>query len=1144
MKKHLFNLKNPLPEKKYAMALKVLGVILFVFAINFSSVIASESLLSERIQLTVDNVTLKDALKEIEKQSEFTFLYNDASINVNQTVSVSAAELSIKDLLDKVLDDKGINYTIIDNQIVLTKAIKLQEEKVTVSGHITDSESSDGLPGVTIVEKGTSNGTITDLDGNYTLSVAADASIIVSYVGYVTEEIVVGGQTTIDLALIPDIISLEDVVVIGYGTIKKSDLTGAVASVSSEELSQSAVSGIDQALQGRTAGVTVTSNSGSPGSAPSVRIRGTGTVTNPDPLFIVDGVPVEASDVGALNPGDIESTEILKDASAAAIYGARAANGVVILTTKKGKAGTSTVNFDMYTGVQNLAKKYELTSAQEFISIRNKSGIYDWEDSSQVVNTDWQDEIFRKNALISNYQLSFSGGTEKTTYALMGSYYNQEGIVKTTGYERLTFRINSASEIKPWLKVGENVTYTSSKTDLVQEQNEHVSVVATSLTIDPATPVYDSNGVPSTSLRNNIKNPVGTLEYDDDQLKNNKLLGNLFIDIKPLDWLSFKTSFGASNTTVKEEAFFRDYNESTTYFRNQNMLVNASYDYRLLIWENTLSFSKTFAEKHDIQALVGYSRQSNIYRYSVAASNDIPDDPNLHFISNTSDPATIGYGDITQEVGGYNIWNPLNPYDNQLVPYDAYLISYLGRIMYNYNNLIDIHASVRRDGSSKFGSDTKWGIFPAFAGGLKISELGFLKDNEYVSFLKIRVGYGQLGNQEVGNYRSYTDVATSHNYATGPGEAQTTAPGGAPTSVGNDDLKWETTEMTNFGLDLNMFKNKLSLNADYFIRTTKDMLVEVPVPGYLGIRTAPLVNKGSIRNNGFELNLVFKNRTGDFNYEVSGNIAFIKNEVLELGSDDAAIQGGYYNRGGFFVSRTEVGEPIASFYGYVTDGYWQTQEEIDAANQNARDQSGDPDAVYDSDWTAPGDIKFKDLDGDGMVTNADQTFIGNPSPDITYGININLSYKIFDLSIFGQGVHGNEIVQSLIYFHEGSNAYWNMSPVMNDTWTPDNPNPSAPRFDQLSSNDNLRISDRYVKDGSYFRIRNLQIGVSLPKSICDQLKLQKLRVYFAAQNLVTFSKYTGFSPIVGTGNEVLDMGIDRGLYPEARSYMIGASLTF
>ena len=916
-------LSKSLTKKNEPVIKKIIGTLVLLVALSLSPVKAGENFLSEKVHLKVDNVTLKDALKEIERQSTFTFLYNDALIDVNQTISYSSKEQTVKELLDQILDKRGISYTIIENQIVLTKAVKMQEGKRTITGKITDSQSNQGLPGVKILEKGTNNGTISDVDGNFTITVSDNAYLVISYLGYVTEEYDVKTRTDFNFSLVPDIINLEDVVVIGYGVVKKSDLTGSVASVTSEQLQQSSVSGVDQALQGRTAGVSVTANSGSPGSASSVRIRGLGTVTNPDPFYVVDGIPVSASEVGSLNAGDIESTEILKDASAAAIYGARAANGVVIITTKKGKAGSSSISFDAYTGVQSLAKKYEVMNQRDFINTLNEVKKTN-ENPDSLPSTDWQDEIFRK-APISNYQLSFLGGTDKTQYALIGSYFDQKGILKGTDYNRYSIRLNTSSEIKPWLKIGENANFISSTKHLVPEQDEYVSVVTCAINMDPATPVFDTTGgtvKPHAGIRNNIKNPVGTIERDLHTQKTTKLLDNIFLEIKPVEGLTFKTSLGNNMTRIAQSDYLGAYNESTTYFQLDNQYVASNFDFTSLMWENTLAFNKIFAQKHQVQILAGYSRQVDKYRFQLASSTNLPTQTDLRFIGNTSDPTTINYTDVSNLVGGIYYQNPYNPYDNLNVPYDAYLISYLGRVMYDYADLIDINASVRRDGSSKFGTNTKWGIFPAFAGGIKLSQLPVLKNSSAINFLKLRIGWGQLGNQEVGNYRAFTSVSPNMNYVYGAAGSQATYPGAAPLSIGNNDVKWESTNMTNYGLDIQLFKNSVIFNVDYFIRTTKDMLLEVPIPGLTGVSISPLVNKGSIQNKGLEINGVFKKHLGDFSYEVTANVSFIRNKVLELGSSNDYIQGGSF-RASNFISRTEVGHPVASFYGYVTDGYWQ-----------------------------------------------------------------------------------------------------------------------------------------------------------------------------------------------------------------------------
>jgi TonB-dependent starch-binding outer membrane protein SusC len=1143
MKKHLTNPKKQMHEKISALVFRVLGIATLALTINFSAFASTESLLSERVQLQVDNVTLKDALKEIERQSEFTFLYNDASIDVNQVVTVSTRELTVKQMLDAVLLNRGINYTIIDNQIVLTKAAALKmQDKKTITGKITDSETREGLPGVSVLEKGTGNGVITDLDGNYTLSVAEDGIIVITYVSYVTEELSVAGMTQLDVALVPDIISLEDVVVIGYGTVKKSDITGAVASVSAEQLQQSAVSGIDQALQGRTAGVTVTANSGSPGTAPTVRIRGVGTVNNPDPFFVVDGMPMTASEVGSLNPGDIERTEILKDASAAAIYGARAANGVVLITTKRGKAGTSNINFDSYVGVQSLAKKYELLDAQDFVTVRNAAGLV-WQDSSQVQNTDWQDEVFQA-AKIENYQLSFTGGSEMMQYALIGNYYNQEGILKGTDYERYSLRLNTTNNLKKWLSISENISYNIGKKQIVPEQDEYTSAIVSAITMDPTTPVYveDQTGLSRYNIyhmavNSNVSNPVGIVERNNNNLKTTKLLGNVSADIKPFEWLTFRTTMGTEITRYNERVYLPEYNEAPALNRIMSQLIDADVDLRTNIMENTLTFSKKFGEKHDLTVMAGYTRQSDQLNFLVTSVDGIPEDPELWYIANVSiDSATVYDLDFSDQPALNNSVMRRFQY-----PYESALISYIGRALYTYNNIFDLNASIRRDGSSRFGQNKKWGIFPSFAAGLKISEFDFMKNVSQINFLKLRYGWGRLGNQEVGDYRTYTNISYGFNYPTGQGLGMGLNNGGAPISVKNEDVQWETVTMSNLGLDVNLLQNKVTVNLDLFKRTTSDMLVEAPIPTVTGVQTPPLQNKGSVENKGIELNVNYKNKMGDFSYEVGGNIGFIKNEVLELGEEDDYILSGQF-RASDFASRTEVGHPIASFYGYVTDGYWQTQEDIDAANANALVVSDGDRRYYDTRNIQPGDIRMKDLDGDGLITPDDRDFIGNPNPDMSYGVNIVLKYKMFDLSAFGQGVYGNEIFQGLIYYNESPVGDYSMGIDMLDYWTPDNPNAATPRLGNLD--DNARFSDRYIQDGSFFRIKNVQLGVNIPQNICQRIKVEKIRVYLAGQNLKTFSKYTGFDPEIGTGNATLDIGIDRGFYPIARSYMVGLNFTF
>jgi TonB-linked SusC/RagA family outer membrane protein len=1022
-----------------------------------------------------------------------------------------------------------------------------KQEKVQVSGTILDDKSNEPIPGVTVIEKGTTNGAITDVNGNFSLQVQIGSYIEVSSVGYAPQEYKIDSETKLDIRLKLDVIEIESVMVIGYGSVKKSDLTGAVASISSDELKQSIGSGIDQSLQGRSAGINITANSGSPGVAPSVRIRGIGTVTNPNPFFVVDGMPISAEAVGALNPGDIENIEVLKDASAAAIYGARAANGVVLITTKQGKAGKSVVSIDAYTGIQSLVKKYEVLNATDYISIRNRMGRA-WEDSSAVPYTDWQEQIFRP-AKIKSVQLSLSGGAEKTRFAFISSYFDQEGILKGTDYNRFTSRLNVSSNIKPWLTVGENITLVHSKTSRVPEQNEYTSTIISALLMDPAMEPYDSAGNPVPSSRNNIYNPLGIINRNHNVTEQNKLFGNMYIEVNPIEWLKYRSNFGVDINLSDQEIFVPKYYESVDNSQEINALFNGNYRSRSWLWENTVTINKELG-KHNFQALAGYTAQYDAFRQELAVGRDLPENKDLWFVSNAA--GTQVYSQFPSSNGTFE------GFSVPTIPYDLTIASVLGRIIYSYNSLFDLTGSIRRDGSSRFGDNKRYGIYPSFAAGIKLHELPIIKDISLINFLKVRAGWGKLGNQELGtgissNYVAYSTITPGFNYNYGPAGGQTLSPGGAPISYSNMDLQWETTVQTNIGLDVNMLENSLVLNADYYIRTTKDMLIEVPVPQISGIQTPPFVNKGSVENKGLELNLSYKKRVNDFSYSINGNIAFVKNKVLSVGDEGEYIESGIFRT--LYISRTEAGQPIASFYGYQTDGYWQSQQEIDAANLLAQQTNPDvlPLPYYDKRKTSPGDIKFKDINGDNRITPEDKTYIGSPHPKAIYGINLSLQYKNFDMKLFGQGVYGNKIYMATIYYTESSDLYWNGLTTMNDYWKKEGDNSSVPRLDTKSENDNLRFSDRYVKDGKYFRIKDFQLGYTLSENLTKSLKISSLRVYVSAQNLISFHKYKGFDPEIGIGSDQgssisgrggLDIGIDRGMYPIARTFTTGINLSF
>ncbi|NLU39021.1 MAG: TonB-dependent receptor [Bacteroidales bacterium] len=1047
----------------------------------------------------------------------------------NHVMSLQKKQLRV---LLKAIMASFLFFMVIQSQAAL-------QEKKTITGSVKDAETNEPLPGATILEKGTTNGTITDVDGNFTLQVKANGSLQISYVSYKTEEVAITGSSQYTISLSPDVVGVSDVVVIGYGTVKKSDLTGAVSSISSEDIRQNIGSGIDQALQGRTAGVTVTANSGAPGAAPTVRIRGMGTITNPNPFYVIDGIPVSSESVGMLNPGDIESMEVLKDASAAAIYGARAANGVVLITTRRAKAGKSSISVDAYSGVQSIAKKYDIMTAKDWVTIRNAAG-QPWMDSSTVQQTDWQDELFRQ-AKVNSVQLSLLNGNENISSAIIGSYFKQDGIVKGSGYERFTVRVNTASKLKPWLTVGENIGYSHAKQNLIPEQNEWSSAVVQALVMDPTTPVYDANGNHAGAILNNITNPVGVAERSHNILKTQQLLGNVYLEIKPVSWLTFKSSVSTEINNYDNEQFFPIFTESSTVQNNVTTLAKGDYKLNTLLTEQLLTFQKTLFEKHDIQFLLGYTRQQTTYRLNVSSISGVPEASELWMISN-GDVSTLNTSDV---VGPSSPLSSYVPSSLRGIPYDASMVSYLARLIYSFNNRYDLTASIRRDGSSKFGSAKRWGNFESFALGWKLSEESFFPKNDILNFAKIRVGWGELGNQEIGDYAAYTNVTYGFDATFGEFGSQERLPGGAPTGFANSGIQWETTVQTNIGLDANLFKSKMSLSFDYFNRLTTDMLCEVPVPGVSGIQTPPTTNAGSVSNKGWELNVSYRERSGEFKYELGFNIGHVKNELTKLGKDQPINSASF--RAIDYVSRSEVGMPIAYFYGYVCDGLYQNADEIEKYNQMAREATGKPKQVYDNKKAMPGDIIYKDISGpdgkpDGIITSADRRFIGSPHPDLTYGVNVKFEYKNFDLSVFGQGVYGNEVFMATTFYLMSGDAYWNLLNSMKDHWKQDGDKTEIPRLG-LSDN-NMRLSDRYVKDGSFFRIKNIQLGYTLPQNLSKKAGIERAHIYVSGQNLFSFHNYEGFDPEIGTGRGMLDIGIDRGMYPLAKTMSVGLNLTF
>ncbi|HHH54237.1 MAG TPA: TonB-dependent receptor, partial [Bacteroidetes bacterium] len=1001
--------------------------------------------------------------------------------------------------------------------------------QINVTGKIVDANDNSPLIGVNVVEDGTQNGTISDYDGNFQLEVTNQNSVLVfSYLGYQTQKITVGDKTNFLVKMQINATELDEVVVIGYGTQKKSVVTGSISKVKSKDLENMPVTRIENSLQGRTSGVSVVSSSGQPGDGATVRIRGTTSINQSDPLYVVDGIPIEGG-IDYLNQGDIESIEVLKDAASASIYGARSANGVILVTTKKGENEKMTVNLSTYYGIQNPWKKLALLNAREYATLMNESSVASggkilFEDpNSYGDGTDWQDAVFHKNAPMMNHDLSISGGNKTSKYFASFAYFDQDGIVSKdkSNYKRFTTRFNSTHKINKFINFGNTFSYTRTKSVGVSTNSEWGSPLSRALNLDPITPlietdpevlnssvfvnfpvVKDENGNPygiSKYVTSEILNPVAALAIQQGYGWSDKIVGNVFAEINLGDF-KYKSSFGADLAFWGGEGFSPVYylnatnrNDITRYNRSQNKGLR-------WILENTLSYTKSIG-LHKINAIGGIVAEKNKGQGIGGSIQDIPvtsiEEASLSF------PTTAE----SQTFYGFEYLNTL--------------LSYLGRINYNYNEKYILSATMRVDGSSRFGTNNKFGYFPSVSIGWVLTEEDFVPKNDYVNFFKLRGSWGVNGSDRIGDFRYVSTVSGGRNYTFGKDETLTN--GSSPNAIANPDLRWEQTTQTNFGFDSKLFKN-FSLIFDIFEKKTTDMLLDIAVPGYVG-NSGPVGNIATLSNKGIELELGYSNTFNNVVFNATGNISYNKNEITDLGPEKEFLTGQRFSPQALEITRTSVGEPIGYFYGYKTDGIFQNQSEIDAYV----DSEGNliqPDAK-------PGDFKFQDLNNNGIIDPEDRTKIGDPTPDWTYGINVSASWNNFDIVFFGQGVYGNEIFKATRRFDL---QMANMTADALTRWTGEGTTNTYPRLVMNDPNKNFsRSSDFYVEDGSFFRIKNAQLGYSLPKVIAKKLGLTKLRAYFSANNLLTFTKYSGYDPEIGGGS----YGVDRGIYPQPRFYLVG-----
>ncbi len=1028
----------------------------------------------------------------------------------------------------------GIFLQLLSMTVSLAQGVTTQEsDERAVQGKVTDDQG-EALPGATVLVKESDIGTITDMEGRYVLNVPEEATtLIFSYIGYLQQEVAINGRSVIDLSLNPDVTSLEEVVVVGYGTQEKSAVTGSVASLSHERFEDRSFNNVLQSMSGQLPGVNITQAQGAPGSSPIVRIRGISSITaGTEPLYVVDGLPLEDFNLNMINPQDIESVEVLKDASSAAIYGSRGANGVILITTKTGKPGQTTVNLNYEYGIQDVVRKIDVMNAQQFIdyyvtahnnawiaagglasdpnSVRPKQ----YQIPEDFINnpeqfgegTDWQDVAFRR-APSHNTQLSVSGGTDKTQFLFSGAYLDQDAVLDQNYYKRLAIRSNIRQELSDKVRMGLNLAFTSiyDRTDGTQGKSDVVSLAVQS---DPIFPVYNENG--NLGFKDPNSEWYRFAQFTDLQLwhvysltreieKQNKsfnTLGTAFLEYDIIDGLTFRSSINGNLLNNRYDSY-RNKGQKYGYSSYLDAQGNNSSAF-MLNWltENTLTYDKSFGE-HTLNALVGYTAQHQKDEFSEVAAGNYPNDL-VH---------TLNAGTVTGGSSTASEWS---------------MLSYLARVNYDFQYKYFLTATLRRDGSSRFGQNTKWGYFPSVSAGWLMSEESFLKNNNLINFLKLRASYGVTGNNQIPNYGAISLLTTS-NYVYGAELAN----GLEVSNIANPNIKWEKTTQVNLGIDLGMFRNRVSLSAELYHSTTNDLLLDVPVPDITGFSTQ-LTNIGKLRNKGVELNVSTKNVEKAFSWKTDFNFSLNRNKVLQLGPENAPIIVTDY----VATVKTAVGQPISNFYGYIFDGVYNTQEEIDATPH-------DPS-------TTPGDPIVRDVNGDGQITEDDRTTLGNYQPNFTAGLINTFSYKGLDFSFMLQGTFGSEIINQMIRY----NGIWNggrnaFADVANYWRSPENPGDGIhfkPTIEPKGLQE--KFSSYWIEDGTFVRIKNIRLSYTLPQSLLNNIPVKVARVYVNAENVHVFSDYRNFDPENTTYSSGLLIGADYTSYPVPRIITFGAQINF
>ena len=972
-------------------------------------------------------------------------------------------------------------------------------QQITVQGVVKD-QTGETVIGASVMEKGTTNGTITGIDGDFSLNMSPNGTLVVSFVGYKTQEVQVKGQKQLQVVLSEDAEMLDEVVVIGYGTMKKSDLTGAVSSIGNKDIKDSPVSNLGQAIQGKISGVQIV-DAGKPGDNVSIKIRGLGSINNCDPLVVIDGVPTDLG-LSSLNMADVERLDVLKDASATAIYGSRGANGVVMITTKRGTEGKGKLAVSANYSFQNATNVPSLLNAAQYAELSNDMMVNsgrnpnpEWANPSELgAGTDWMDELLR-TGVMQNYTVSYSGGNEKSHYYVSGGFLDQSGIVKSVNYRRFTFQSNSDAQVLKWLKFSNNITFSA---DTKKSGSYNIGDALKAL---PIYPVKNEDGSWSGPDGNSewygsTRNPIGPTELNKSQTDGYNFLANLTAELTFTKWLKFKSTFGYDAKFWFIDNFTPKYNwkptptEETSRYKSDNK----SFTY---LWDNYFLFDHTFAEKHRVGLMAGMSAQWNTNDYLNAQKNVFMFD-NVHEMDNGEEMYAIG--------GNETEWA---------------LLSYMARVNYSYEDRYLLTATIRRDGSSRFGKKHRWGTFPSVSVAWRASQEKWFPKNDYINDLKVRAGYGVTGNQaSVGNY-SYLASYNTSVYPFGISSGNQTAL--VSSTLANPYIHWEEVAQTNIGFDASLFNSRVMFSFDAYLKETRDMLVKASIPITSGFEdtTTTYTNAGKVRNQGIEMSLHTINLTGELGWETNLTATYNKNKIKDLNSDVPY----YINQiNNSYVTMLAKDYPINVFYGYVTDGIFQNQSEV---NTHAVQPGAEP-----------GDIRFRDLNNDGVINDSDRTVIGNPNPSWLFSMNNSLSYKGFELSVFLQGIAGNKIYNANNIDNTGMAAAYNQTTDVLKRWQGEGTSNSMPRAVFGDPNQNTRVSDRFVENGSYLRLKNITLSYTFPKQWLQKAQIENARLWLSCENVATITGYSGFDPEVGIN------GIDQNRYPISRTFSLGLNFNF